>query len=434
MTVKLLIRLLPGLLVLGFGAAALLGGSTQGLWNRERWLWADGGTAVRQRLGAALVAAYFAVEWLWGTGELAAQKLLALPEIPELWDTVGATLIGCLVLAKVLFASRYSGRQLLVSVGLCLWFAFSHMVTGYDPIANSLCAMLLLKDVDLRWSLRWLSSSIFAKLAVHLALIGAGVFTAGWAERWETGRLRADLQFGSVNFLGIALAQMAILWLALRPRFKLWHLLPFGAVLVFIQQVPDCRSAVIIGLGFAVLLVLARCLPQLFAAKPVQALLCLAAPLVAAFTWALSLVYDKDNKLMAAIDFVLSRRISLAYNTFGMEKLYGNQHFFFGQAFISDGFYRVDNSYIYYYYLCGPIMVALICLGFVLLTYRLLKQGDLPLALAVAMFTVYAVMEHCLSPGLNMTLYLMPIALYPNAEFVLTLQHKGPPKEERSLS
>ena len=100
MTVKLLIRLLPGLLVLGFGAAALPGGSTQGLWNRERWLWADGGTAVRQRLGAALVAAYFAVEWLWGTGELAAQKLLALPEIPELWDTVGATLTCCLVLAK----------------------------------------------------------------------------------------------------------------------------------------------------------------------------------------------------------------------------------------------------------------------------------------------------------------------------------------------
>lgn len=29
MTVKLLIRLLPGLLVLGFGAAALPGGSTQ---------------------------------------------------------------------------------------------------------------------------------------------------------------------------------------------------------------------------------------------------------------------------------------------------------------------------------------------------------------------------------------------------------------------
>ena len=139
MTVKLLIRLLPGLLVLGFGAAALPGGSTQGLWNRERWLWADGGTAVRQRLGAALVAAYFAVEWLWGTGELAAQKLLALPDIPELWDTVGASLTCCLVLAKVLFASRYSSRQLLVSVGLCLWFAFSHMVTGYDPIANSLC-------------------------------------------------------------------------------------------------------------------------------------------------------------------------------------------------------------------------------------------------------------------------------------------------------
>ena len=312
MTVKLLIRLLPCLLVLGFGAAALPGGSTNGLWNRERWLWVDGGEAVRQRLGAALVAAYFVVEWLWGTGELAAQKLLALPEIPELWDTVGTTLIGCLVLAKVLFSSRYSGRQLLVSVGLCLWFAFSHMITGYDPIANSLCAMLMLKDVDLRWSLSWLSGSIFAKLAAHLALIGAGVFTAGWAERWETGRLRADLQFGSVNFLGIALAQMAILWLALRPRFKLWHLLPFGAVLVFIQQVPDCRSAVLIGLGFAVLLVLARFLPRLFAAKPVRALLCLAAPLVAAFTWALSLVYDKDNKVMAAVDFVLSRRISLA--------------------------------------------------------------------------------------------------------------------------
>ena len=65
MTVKLLIRLLPCLLVLGFGAAALPGGSTNGLWNRERWLWVDGGEAVRQRLGAALVAAYFGAPESW---------------------------------------------------------------------------------------------------------------------------------------------------------------------------------------------------------------------------------------------------------------------------------------------------------------------------------------------------------------------------------
>ena len=38
--------------------------------------------------------------------------------------------------------------------------------------------------------------------AVILALIGAGVFTAGWAERWETGRLRAAGSFVSAQFRG----------------------------------------------------------------------------------------------------------------------------------------------------------------------------------------------------------------------------------------
>ena len=59
MTVKLLIRLLPCLLVLGFGAAALPGGSTNGLWNRERWLWVDGGEAVFQLLQRPLAVSVY---------------------------------------------------------------------------------------------------------------------------------------------------------------------------------------------------------------------------------------------------------------------------------------------------------------------------------------------------------------------------------------
>lgn len=39
--------------------------------------------------------------------------------------------------------------------------------------------------------------------------------------------------------------------------------------------------------------------------------------------------------------------------------------------FVNDRFYRVDDSYIYYAYLCGPLMVLLLCGGFALLTWEI---------------------------------------------------------------
>ena len=442
MTEKLLIRLLPVLLAAGFCAAALpvLAGAEKGkrgaalrrLWNEERWLWLDTPDRPRETLGMALVAAYFVLDWLWGTAAIAAHRVMGLPEIPAAWDTVSTTLVCAVVLAKIVFSSRMSGRQLLLTEVLCAVFILWHMVTGYDPIARSLYAMLLLKDTDLRKALNWLWGCIAAKLVLHLGLIAAGVMTLGVSEQWEEGRVRADLEFGRVNFLGIALVTMLMVWMALRPVFRLWHLVPAAAVLVFVNLVPECRTAVVIGAGYVLLRALHRYLPALFGMGWVKAGLALAAPLVAVFSWVASILYDHDVAWMQKLDFLLSRRLSLAHNTIFVEATdYAYTFRWYGQAFITGRFYRVDNSYIYYYYLCGPIMVLLICAGFVLLTRKLQKQGDQTLVLLVAVLTVYAMMERCLNPSLNMALYLMPCALYWGTAHPLTLQRGAPTLRER---
>ncbi|MBQ8646622.1 MAG: hypothetical protein IJ484_00580 [Oscillospiraceae bacterium] len=441
MTVKLLIRLLPVLLAAGFAAAALpvLAGAEKGkrgaalrrIWTEERWLWLDSPDRPRETLGMALVAAYFVLEWLWDTAVTAAHRLMGLAEIPAAWSALGTTLVCAVVLAKIVFGSRMSGRQLFTTEVLCAMFLLWHIITGYDPIARSLYAMLLLKDVDLRKVLNWLWGCIAAKLGLHLVLIAAGVLSLGVSEQWAPGRIRSDLEFGSVNFLGIALVTMAMAWLALRPAFKLWYVLPYGAVLAFVLVVPNCRSAVVVGAGYLVLRMAAQYLPDLFTRKWLQGLMCLASPLIAVVTWMLSWRYDPDSAWMISLDRLLSGRLELAYVTLQLEPYTFQEHHWYGRAFAPSGIYRVDNSYIYYFLLCGPIMLLLICAGFALLIHKLQKQGDQSLALLVLMLTAYAVMERCLNPSLNMALYLMPCVLYWGTGHPLTLQTSAPTLEKR---
>ena len=113
---------------------------------------------------------------------------------------------------------------------------------------------------------------------------------------------------------------------------------------------------------------------------------------------------------MAKLDSLLTGRISLSYITQYEEISYGGIRLF-GQVFVSDRFYRVDDSYIYYAYLCGPLMVLLLCAGSALLTWKLMRSGRPELAICVMTYACYAAMERCLS-AINFSLLFLPALLF----------------------
>lgn len=130
----------------------------------------------------------------------------------------------------------------------------------------------------------------------------------------------------------------------------------------------------------------------LLAAAPVLAF---AASMILAFLW------NPDNPVLAMLDRLLSTRISL-----GWEALQTMPFAIAGQM-PADGM-LVDNAYLHYWLVAGPVASALIWGGFALLVWRLLKQGHATEAICCLVMICHGTMEgHVIWACVNVTIWLL---------------------------
>ena len=385
-------------------------------WGQERWLFGPWGEGLRRALAEPAAVVVLFVLYFYGVVTTALCSAGGLSEDWAFWNLFQASLLTAAFVLKTALFTRYSGRQLL-ALGLVMgYFALLQMITGYRPLAQAALLMVLLKDVDLKRALRWVLGFTAGNIAVKALLVWGG-FIGNQVQVWDNGRTRMDLGQGSMNALGILAAQAAVLWLVTRfARLRWWDLVLAAAVLWFIEEVPNSRSAMLFELLAAAGLLAAKFLPGLFRKTPFQLLCCLPAPAIGAVMWWFHYHYDQNVGWMAKLDSLLTGRISLSYITQYEEIPYGGLRPF-GQVFVNDRFYRVDDSYIYYAYLCGPLMVLLLCGGFALLTWKLMRSGRPELAVCVMTYACYAAMERCLST-INFSLLLLPALFFGSAALV----------------
>ena len=379
-------------------------------WGEERWLFAPVGGELRRALAEPAAVIVLFVLYFYGVVTTVLCAAGGLSEEWVFWGIFQDTLLTAAFVLKTVFFTRYSGRQQVV-LGLVMgYFALLQMITGYRPLAQAALLMVLLKGVDLKRSLRWVMSFIAGNIALKALLVWAGLI-GNQVEVWENGRTRMDLGQGSMNALGILAAQVAVLWLVTRfSSLRWWDLVVAAAILWFIEEVPNSRSAMVFTMLAAAGLLAVKLLPKLFQKTPFQLLCCLPGPAIGAVMWWFHYHYDKDVAWMARLDELFTGRISLSYITQYEEIPYGGIRPF-GQIFVTDRFYRVDDSYIYYAYLCGPLMAVLLCVGFALLTWKLMRSGRPELAICVMAYACYAAMERCLS-AINFSLLFLPALLF----------------------
>ena len=379
-------------------------------WESESWLFARKGENCRQAMAEpAAVLVLFAV-YFYSVVTTALCAIGGYSEDWAFWGSFQLVLMTAAFVLKTTLFTRYSGWQLLV-MGLVMGcFSLLQMITGYRPLGQAALLMVLLKDVDLKRCLRWVMGFILGNVVTKALLVWAGLI-GNQVEVWENGRTRMDLGQGSMNALGILVAQVGVLWLATRfKNLRWWDIVLALAVLWFIEEVPNSRSSMVFVLLAMVGLLAVKFLPGLFRKTPIQLLCCLPAPAIAAVMWWFHYHYDQNVAWMAKLDSLLTGRISLSYITQYEEIPYGGIRLF-GQVFVSDRFYRVDDSYIYYAYLCGPLMVLLLCACFALLTWKLMRSGRPELAICVMTYACYAAMERCLS-AINFSLLFLPALLF----------------------
>lgn len=390
------------------------------VWNEEHWLLTDALGEVRGAL-ATPVFCCIAVLW-WGTAALTLfVELWAPAGVPTAVATLRSLVLAGLVLGKIFCLTRWSGRQILLGGLAAAFWAWMAAVSGYSPLGDALLLLFAVKGTNLFADL----CSMLAAQALDFALT-AGQALAGLRDNmtttFDTGRarVRMALGYGSYNGCGVAVASVALLYLCVRWRRLRWWdvLLVLGAV-AFIDLVPNSRSAELLCVITLAAALLFRALPRLPESRWAAALAAAAAPLLCALSFLLACLYRQDGGLITRLDSLLSGRIRLAWNS-----LFNNPftHWaWLGQPFTTRGFYAVDNSYVYYFFLCGPFFVALLVLGGALLCWRLARSGGWDgILLACALgWLAYAFTERVVYP--NLLILLAANAMFGGTAQPLTL-------------
>lgn len=392
------------------------------VWQEEHWLLWNGFSAQRERL-ATPVFCCIALLW-WGSEPISLLLEWYGPVgSPTAFATLRSLALAGLILGKIFCLTRYSGRQLVLGgLAAALW-AQGALVSGYGPLSDALLLVFAVKDTRL---FAGLASMLAAQafdfaFTVSTALMG---LQDNMQTAFDTGRdrVRMALGYGSYNGCGIAAANLVLLWLCLRwKKLRWWDVLGVIGVVVFIDLVPNSRSAELLCLIVLAAALAGRALPRLLQSRWVRAGCAAAAPLLCAFSYLLARLYDPQNPVISRINSLLSGRVQLAWNYLYNDLRSLEAATLFGQPFTTDLCYQVDNSYVYYFFLCGPLFAAMLVLGGAVLCWRLAKSGgaDVILLACALGFTAYAVMEKVVYP--NLLILLSANALFGGGARPLTL-------------
>ncbi len=395
------------------GLAAVKGGTLREkavrFWRGEEFLFGGWGGEARAEAGSwlfliAVVAlqldTFFFNSLLRESAADVCSVFAAINDVVYCW---------ALVLKMVLF-TRYSGRQL--GAGFCFFFVLRWVYLNNHVYWMILGVLFLLaaKDVRLRRTLK----AALAASAVSFAAVALGSI-AGWVPTLRTedfqgsGRMRDSFGYGWYNTTGAVLLALCLMYLCWRQVKNLrWY--DFGvlcAVLAFCHLGPNSRAATVCIALLLVLAVVLRFWPGIARPAAVRGLAA-AVPLLAFGVSMLgSWFYDPENPVIHAIDILLGGRMRL-----GNEVLTQTHLAIAGQGLWNEGFI-VDNYYVYLWVYGGPVASLLIWGAVALLLWRLLKKGAVTESACLLAMLAHAMMEgHFIWPCINVTLWLLPVAVY----------------------
>lgn len=380
-------------------------------WNTPQLFCPKVLAAFRSRLADVLL-------WV-GVGLLFGEELVflvleqLLPAEPlQLLRTVWS---GLLCLAVVIRAAcmPFSFRQL---AGLAPVFLVAALILSNQPgsaylsmIAQPVCLLIFFMGAPLRRVMQTALGLALVRMVITFSLCFAGVIPDHWNWLYDTDRYA--LGYGHFNMLGVAVMEMALLYVCLRfVRWRWWDTLLLAVAGVFVWVVPNSRTSALAILAVLLLTLAGRWIPVLFRLRAIQGLMALSWSALAAFSLIGGAFLEK-SALLQKINSLITGRLSLIHL-----QMQGPAWRWFGT--LSNGtlnwgtaadpaawaldreaglfnYHLLDNGYAFCLYMAGPIWLAALCIGYGVLIWRFLRSGkeDWPLAFLLVVIALYTVTE-----------------------------------------
>lgn len=425
-----LLGMLLGAMVNGLLALRESGGFAAGascFLRRERFLFGEWSGGLRRAAGAWLFLAAAAL--------LQFQVFFANSLVREVWPGAIAQLglvldhaIGLCLVLKLVFASRYAGRQLALAwpVYFVLRWAFVNNHNKWFMLG--VLFALAAKDVPLRRVLKVCMAVAAACMAVVMTGAVAGIIPSVLQNLEGGGRPRFSFGYGWYNLLGAYLLGLAVMYLCWRQinRLKWFDFALLAGVTVFCDRGPDSRGATVCLVLLIALALALRLFPMLFQKSWLRVLLTVSPLLAFSVSMCINLFYSPENPLLEKLNGMFTGRLFLAN-----QALKGVRVPIAGQM-MPEGF-LVDDFYVTLLLTAGPVVSALVWCGFAVLIWRLLKSGHPTEAVCCVAFLAHGFMEPHLSwPCVNLTVwllcgivYLLPCERFPSFASVSPETEKG---------
>ena len=373
-------------------------------WNQECLLYGNWAEDVRESMG----------RWTFSAAVLLLQvetfflnslvRELIRPGMYELYTEVVDFAYMWLLVAKLLFFTRYSGKQLLVggSFFFCLRWVYlnNHSFWMIIGVLFALAA----KDVKLRRLLRFclIVSVVCACLVIGGALVG---IIPSLTE--EGQRVRNSFGYGWHNTAGAVIFSICLMYLCLKriTNITCLDLLMSVMAAAFCFLGPNSRAAGICILLLQVCVLMARFVPsgwkiaeKIFFLLPVAAF---------GSSYILSLFYTPENPLLYAINQMFSGRLEL-----GHEALSATRIAIAGQGLWNETF-LVDNFYVYLWIYAGPVASVLIWGAVSILLWKLVHNGSETEVIGMIVMVFYATQETTfIWPCYNVLLWMLSRVLF----------------------
>lgn len=373
--------------------------------GQPHWLWGDWAAAQRGRWANWLF-------WAAGMARLFQTFFLEslirerLPLLYAVGTSVLDHLVGFCLVAKLLGFSRYTLGELCSAwpMFFVVWYSCQNSHERWLFWTALFC--LAAKDVDLR---RLLKMALPTAAVCTLSVVCGSLL--GWIPtlvEFDTQRQRNSFGYEWYNYLGVLLLTMGMMYLCLRQigRLRWWDVLVLLGLGAFSQFGPDSRAATVCLLLLAAGSLLVRLWPGLLRPLAVRVALSTMPVLLFAISFTAVACWESQSVWVVLLNRALSGRIEL-----GAQALAQIPVGILGTH--PPDWMLVDNAYLYYWIVSGPI-VALLMLGLLCaLLWNLLKTRHTTEAVCLLVLLLHAMMErHLASAAVNITLLLMPGVLY----------------------
>lgn len=356
-----------------------IGAALHRWWGEECWLGGPFGAAWRQIMAQGWFTVTFALYMLrWIIGDASG---LSFP------TRLLTDLLFWGIAAKLLLFTRYSARQLCAAAVFLLPFLLAASATGSQQLLYHALFLFCVKDIDLRRAFAVAFWVVAAAVTAVMLLAAFGCIPSHVMGR-NGARLRFALGFGHPNTAGKYLMYLASGWLMLRfDRLRWYDWLGMAALFLLCSSIVDSRSNSLAILTMLTAGALARRLPRFWHSRPLQWLGLAGPSLAAAVSFAIAFLYRAGEPVWDRLNALSSDRLELFHMASKLPVT------LFGQEFLTEDLYTLDNLYLNNFYSLGVIGALAY---FVLLSWALFRcweRGWSAETAALLGFLVYGLFE-----------------------------------------